>query len=152
MENFLLGLFEFLAVLLVVGFFVVKKLKRKMCFKCRRKYTPEDLTMVSSDLKWERKEKQQEKTTRGGFAVTGGADYIEITKYKVYYRIISFSLKCKNCGRVHSLTKRFDLYDGSSNHSQTQEEQIALLKRKVKNFMGKDFFDNQKIKIKNIDY
>ena len=116
--------------------------KRSSCPKCHSKYSyPEDFEIISGDLKWENKKRNE---TKGDF------EY-EIT-YKVFYRIVTFSFKCKNCGHEHYFNKKYELYRSDANYSQSDEEELELLKMQIRDTFDREVFENKEIKIANLDY
>ena len=119
----------------------------KKCKKCGTEYEFKNLAIFASDLKWEEKTKQQEGNTDGHMAVTG-TKYVKFTRYRVYYRIVIFKYTCPKCGTVKTWNKKYELYDASrTRYSQSTEEQINLLKRKIKKTLGKKFVNNAPINL-----
>ena len=149
---------ESLVFIIIIGvlivFFCAKKFFRTSCTKCFSKYDINQMMVVASDLKWEAKEKtkEKEKTTGGALSVTG-TRYTQITttRYRIYYRFVTFKFKCPKCGKEKMYTKKIPLYDTSCGHSQSPSEQLDLLRRIV-GILGKKFVGDHIIKIKNIDY
>lgn len=119
----------------------------KQCEKCDEKFNSNNLLITISDLKWEQKEQKREKTTRGIFDVSGGVDYREITRYKVYYRFVVFSFKCPKCGALKNWSTRYDLYDGRCGHSQSNAEEMRLLKSKIAQTIGEELWNNGFVKM-----
>ena len=142
-------------IFVIIAVFVIKKIFRTRCTKCFTKYNPEQMVVTASDLKWVAKEKRKEqgRSTGGAFSVTG-TNYTEITvtRYRIYYRLVTFTFKCPKCQKVRSYTKKVEIYDSSCGRSISDSEQIDRLRRGVRDILGKKFTDNKIIKIKNIDY
>jgi len=145
---------EFLIIVIIVAaivfFFKAKKFLRTSCTKCFSKYDIKQMVVAASELKWEAKEKTKEDqgTTRTGTAYT----QITTTRYRIYYRYVTFKFKCPKCGKERVYTKKINLYDTSCGHSQSEAEQLARLRWKIADILGKKFVGNTTIKIKNIDY
>lgn len=139
-----------LVLLALIALFIVKVVFKTRCFKCREKYSPDKMVIVADELKWERREKKETKSVNAMHV--NSPEYIEITKYKVYYRIVTFAFECPKCGKMRYRSKKYELYDGSSRHSTTVGEMDALLRRKIERTLGRKFLDGRQIKIKNIDY
>lgn len=142
---------EILFIISVITIPILIKVFRTRCTKCREKYTPQNMVISSSELKWVEKEKKEEGRTGGILSVTG-TKYVRFINYKVYYRIVTFTFKCEKCGRIRSWHKKYKLYDGSSGRSQSTEQEIALLRKKIRKTLGKKFLNGTAINIKNIDY
>ncbi len=119
----------------------------KKCGKCRNRYTSKDLQIIVSDLKWEQKNKQAEKTTRGHLDVSGGINYVEFTQYKVYYRLARFFYTCPKCGEKYTWGTRYDLYDGRWGHSQSSNEEVKLLKTKISFTLGQELWNDGNVRI-----
>ena len=133
-----------------MGLFDVINLVRrspKKCSSCGEKYTSKNLLIPVSDLKWEQKEKREEKTTRGALDAVGGINYIQFTRYKIYYRRVIFSFKCPKCGTVKNWATRYDLYDGRCGHSQSGAEELRILKKKISKTLGPDLWNNGAVKM-----
>ena len=113
------------------------KLKRSSCPKCKKIYTyPDDFKVFAGDLKWERKTKEEWK-----------GDFKYEIEYRVYYRYVGLDFKCSKCGHSHSLVKRIDVYRSDSNHSQSEAEEISLIKSKLRSMLEPSVFAGKNIKI-----
>lgn len=151
MENFLV-ICIYTLIAAALGYYFWRKFYfKRRCIKCKEKFSPNDVTITASELKWENKEKQTEKNTGGALSVTG-TNYIEFVRYRVYFRIVKFQFKCSKCGNTKTIVKRVDLYDNRSRFSKSENELNAILYKKVEKTLGKKFLNGTQIKIANIDY
>ena len=128
----------------VINFFIKAP---KKCEKCDEKFNSNNLLIKISDLKWEQKEQKKQKTTRGNFDVVGGRNYTEITRYKIYFRLVVFTFKCPKCGALKNWSTRYDLYDGRCGHSQSNAEEIRLLKSKIAKTLGEELWNNGSVEM-----
>ena len=128
------GILLFLIIFIVV--YSRKKIRqsRSRCPNCKTQYEyPRDMSIFYSDLKWERKSKTEYK-----------GDFKYEIEYRLYYRIVEFVYECPNCQKTHSFQKRYDVYRSDSKYSQSDEEELELLNKKIRAtfedsmFLGKE--------------
>ena len=121
------------------------------CKKCKQSFSLADLTLVAGELKWENKESQSTRNVRGAMYINDD-QIIEITRYRIYFRMVSFRFRCPKCGLTYTYSKRFNLYDNRSKISATTSELDEALHKKVEWYLGKKFLEGKRVRIKNIDY
>ena len=131
------------AMIVAVIFLIVsirKKMrkKRSSCPGCHAQYQyPEDFEVIlCSDLKW-RTETKTEKSGEVEYKV----------QYKVFYRLVAFKFKCSKCGHEHQLTKQYDVYNSDCGYSQTDAEEIDLLKHKIRKTFDSEVFGDREIEL-----
>ena len=126
--------FIFIALIIFLIVFIYRKVHkgRSVCKKCKTNYTyPENIEIYSGPLYWEKKKKEE---TKGDFTY-------EI-EYLVYYRNVTFYLTCLKCGDKRDFTKRYELYRSDSTYSQSNYQELELLKDKIRNTFDKSVFAN----------
>ena len=140
MENFapIIGLI--VIILLIVIIVKIKKAirhKHSTCPNCKKEYSyPEDFEIIASPLKW-RVEKKEEKKV----------DFTYEIEYKVFYRIVTFNFKCSKCGHAHWYNKSFDVYRSDSKYSQSDAEELMVLKNQIRSQFDKNMFDDKEIEV-----
>jgi len=110
---------------------------RSHCPNCKTKYTyPENMKIYASGLKWEKSTKSEYK-----------GDFTYEVEYRTFYRIVEFVFVCRNCNKIYSFKKRYDVYRSDSLYSQNNSEEIEILKKKILSTFDKSVFTERDIVI-----
>lgn len=94
------------------------------------------MRIFASDLKWEKNTKTEYK-----------GDFKYEVEYRTFFRIVEFIFVCHNCNKVYSFKKRYNLYSSDSKYSQSYNEEIELLKKKILSTFDKSVFTVRDIHI-----
>jgi DNA-directed RNA polymerase subunit M/transcription elongation factor TFIIS len=141
--GFICGILVIAAIIFLVVFVKKKaKNKRSSCPSCKKLYKyPDDFSIIAGELQWRKATREE---TKGDFKY-------EIT-YKIFYRVVTFNFKCSKCGYEHWFNRTYDLYRSDSDHSQSDSQELAELKRLIKEDFDDSVFAHEEIEVGNLDY